>query len=96
MEFFGCAISDELLGEFMMESSHPIYELEIFPLVVAVQLRSHSFVDLLVVHYIDNDAACSALIRADGSTGLAKGLVGELVDYEYRCKFSLWFACSFA
>ena len=50
------------------------------------------FVDTLLVHYIDNDAACSALVRADGATGLARALVNQYVDYEYKCKFFPWFA----
>ena len=69
VEFFGCAVAGSLLDEFMAESNHPIYELEIFPVLVAAKLWSHLFVDSLVVHYIDNEAACSAMVRADGAPG---------------------------
>ena len=92
VEFFGCSVNEDLMEEFLLESSHPIYELELFPIVVAVRLWSQHFVDALLVHYIDNDAACSALVRADGATRLARALVNQYVDFEYKCKFFPWFA----
>ena len=37
-EFFGLAVPQTLLDQFMEESDHPIYELELLPVVVAIRL----------------------------------------------------------
>ena len=46
----------------------------------------------MVVHYLDNDAARSAFIRASASTSLGTTLVTDYVNFEYKCRFSPWFA----
>lgn len=40
ISYFGSYIPDTLLAEFLKNSRHPIYELEIFPLIVAVRAWS--------------------------------------------------------
>ena len=60
-------MSGPLLNDFLAESRHPIYELEIFPVVVAIRAWSKFIMGKLVVHYLDNDAARSAFIRASAS-----------------------------
>ena len=68
------------------------YELEILPLLVAVKIWSTNIVGKLVVHYLDNDAARSAYVRAHASTDLGAALIAEYVEFEYKCRFSPWFA----
>jgi hypothetical protein len=46
----------------------------------------------LVVHYLDNNAARSAFIRANASTPLGKILVADYTKFEFGCRFSPWFA----
>eukprot|EP00435_Cladocopium_sp_Y103_P059935 s673_g21.t1 len=72
VSFFGAALSESLLEEFLAESKHPIYELEIFPLIVAVRAWSKFLRDQLVVHYLDNDAARSSFVRADAGIDLGR------------------------
>ena len=76
----------------ILESKHPIYELEILPLVVAVKIWAKFIFKKLVVHYLDNDAARSAFIRANASTTLGSTLIAEYIHFEYKCRFSPWFA----
>eukprot|EP00435_Cladocopium_sp_Y103_P008352 s3129_g2.t1 len=75
VSFFGASLNRSLLDEFLSESKHPISELEIFPLVVAVRAWSHFLKDQLVV--LDNDAARSAFIRADAGTRLGCALIED-------------------
>ena len=82
VSFFGAYLPQPLLEEFLAKSNHPIYELEIFPHIVGK----------LVVHYLDNDAARSAFVRAHASTDLGAALIAEYVEFEYKCRFSPWFA----
>ena len=44
------------------------------------------------MHFLDNDAARSACIRADASTSIGQKIVETYVDLEYKCRFSPWFA----
>ena len=67
--------------------NHPIYELEILPLLVAVKIWSTYIVGKLVVHYLDNDAARSAFVRAHTSTDLGAVLIAEYVEFEYKFLF---------
>ena len=69
--------------------NHPIYELEILPLLVAVKIWSTYIVGKLVVHYLDNDAARSAFVRAHTSTDLGAVLIAEYVEFEYKFLFSM-------
>ena len=41
IEFFGLAVPQTLLDQFLEESDHPIYELELLPVIVAVGQRSY-------------------------------------------------------
>ena len=91
LEFFGLALPSSLLGQFLEFSEHPIYELELLPVLVAIKLwatllrRSH------VVFYSDNNAARSALVRADGATPAARGIVTEFVKFEKLLHWLTWF-----
>jgi hypothetical protein len=92
ISYFGSYMSGTLLNDFLAEARHPIYELEIFLVVVAIRAVSKFIVGKLVIHYLDNDAARSAFIRASASTSLGTALVADYVNFEYRCHFSPWFA----
>jgi hypothetical protein len=92
VSFFGAYLPPPLLEEFLAKSKHPIYELEIFPLLVAVKVWSTTVVGKLVVHYLDNDGARSAFVRAHASTDFGAALIAEYVEFEYKCRFSPWFA----
>ena len=43
------------------------------------------------VFYLDNNAAHSALVRADGATPAAAGLVNEFVKFEKLLYLLTWF-----
>ena len=92
VECFGLEIDDSLREEFLAKSQHPIYELEIFPVLVALRTWKKQLSNSQVVFYLDNDAARSALIRADGSTELSQVLIAELVKLEKDTGILPWFA----
>eukprot|EP00435_Cladocopium_sp_Y103_P039661 s4259_g10.t1 len=92
VSFFGAFLNETLTAEFLADSKHPIYELEIFPLIVAVRAWSNFLAGQLVVHYLDNDAARSSFVRGDAGTRLGRVLVENYLDQEYKCRFAPWFA----
>ena len=70
MACFGEALSEELKNQFVTESKHPIYELELFPVLISLALGGASLASSHTVCSLDNDAARSSLIRAAGATEL--------------------------
>ena len=92
VEHFGVALPVSLFDQFLSDSKHPIYELELLPVLVAIRVWSQFLLRAHVVFYLDNNAAHSALVRADGATTVASGLVSEFVRMEKLLKILPWFA----
>jgi hypothetical protein len=91
LEFFGLALPQSLLSQFLELSDHPIYELELLPTLVALRVWTEQLRGCHVVFYLDNTAAHSALVRADGATGIAMGITKEFVKYENVLGLLPWF-----
>ena len=78
-------------GSSLEFSEHPIYELELSPVLVAIKLWATLLYHSHVVFYSDNNAARSALVRADGATLAARGIVTEFVKFEKLLHWLTWF-----
>ena len=91
LEFFGLAVPSELMQQFLEFSEHPIYELELLPVLVAIKLWAQILCRSHAVFYLDNNAAHSALVRADGATPAAAGMVNEFVKFEKLLHLLPWF-----
>ena len=89
--FFGEAIPEAGISIFTQASAHPIYELEILPVVVGVACWKEFICNKQVVFYIDNSAAQAAFIGATGATDLASKLVDIYVQLECQSCFFPWF-----
>jgi hypothetical protein len=75
VSYFGPYISGSLLNVFPEEQRHTIFELETFPVVVALRAWS-KFVNVKTgILLFGQDAARSAFIRASASTSLSTTLV---------------------
>ena len=92
LECFGLKLPDSLTSEFEKDSKHPIYELEIFPILLALRVWQSHLLNAQIVFYLDNDAARSGMIRAEGSTRLAQSLISEFVKLEKQLRVFPWFA----
>ena len=90
VECFGVIRSDEIMAEFLAESSHPIYELEILPVLVALRLWWSKILGAPVVSNLDNDSARSVLIRGDRSTKVARAMVLQFLELEKKLRISPW------
>ena len=77
---FSCTMQIYTALHFMAQPVFPIYELEIFPVVVPIRAWSKFIMGKVVFHYLDNDAARSTFIRASASTSLSTTLVADYVD----------------
>lgn len=92
IECFGLELNDSLRQEFLEESKHPIYELELFPVLLALRVWQEKLIGSQIVFFLDNDAARSSLIRAEGATRLASAIVNQFVKLESTLKCYPWFA----
>ena len=90
--FFGEELPKTLTDQFTSESNHPIYELELFPVLISLALWSQHIGGAHVVCYLDNDAARSSLIRGAGATNLGQWLVDLIVELEQSAETVPWFA----
>ena len=91
VEMFGEYLPEDFMNSFLEYSDHPIYELEILPLVVALHLWSPVLLGSPVVFFLDNNAARSAFIRAVGATKPAQHLVDLFISREERLRILSWF-----
>eukprot|EP00438_Fugacium_kawagutii_P013576 Skav234780 [mRNA] locus=scaffold2396:605776:607581:- [translate_table: standard] len=91
VEYFGVHLPEALLQEFLANSKHPIYELEVFPLVVALRAWGSKIKGSRVIYYLDNDAARSAFVQGLGATPIAQSLVLDFLRKEKTYRTSGWF-----
>ena len=89
MERFGLKLPDSLTSKFEKDSKHPVYELEIFPILLALRVWQRHFLNAQIVFYLVNDAARSRMIRAEGSTRLTQSLISEFVKLEKQLRVFL-------
>ena len=71
-------------------SEQPIQELELLPALLAIKLWAGLLCRIHVVFYLDNNAAHGALVRADGATPPAMGIVNGFVKFEKLLHLLPW------
>ena len=89
--YFGEELEQTLLDKLLVDSQHPIYELEVLPPLLAISAWSHFISGSPVVFYLDNDAARSAYIQGVGATRFARVFTKNFVGLESRFRILSWF-----
>ena len=92
VHFFSSVVPSNSMSKLLKESGNPIYELEILPLVICLELWGDLVKDSPVVHYIDNDAAKSSMIKGYGATDVSNRLIQRYVELEEQLQLKVWFA----
>ena len=91
VQFVGEQVNASLLSDFELASNHPIYELEVLPVLVATAVWADLIKHSQVVYYIDNKAAKSAFIQGVGFTDVAKAITSHFHCLETRLGIFSWF-----
>ena len=91
IEFFGEAVPDTLVSELLEKSQHPIYELEVLPVILATSLWAPFIYGSQTVYYIDNEAARSAFVQGTGSTQATKCFINAFDNMETKLNILAWF-----
>ena len=90
--YFSERVPQAWMDWFLSETRHPIFELELLPVWVALcaweQLVQHS----QCIFYIDNEAAKGALINGATSTPFGKQMIQEFVAREMHLQVKVWFS----
>ena len=89
--YFGEELSRTLTEKLLVDSQHPIYELEVLPPLLAICAWSQYISGAPVIFYLDNDAARSAYVQGVGATRFAKLFTEKFVEYESRLRVLSWF-----
>ena len=91
IECFGEFLDERLVDELLQDSDHPIYELEVLPILLATSAWREYIKGSPVVFYIDNDAARSAYIQGVGATAMSKLFTDIFVRLENQLRLLSWF-----
>ena len=89
---FGDQVPEELRRMLYLESKHPIYEVELLPLLVCACLWGDHLAKSQVVFYLDNDAARSGLIKGAGATNIATAIIDGFCLKEAELQLKTWFS----
>ena len=89
--YFGEELEQTLTEKLLVDSQHPIYELEVLPPLLAISAWRHFISGAPVVFYLDNDAARSAYVQGVGATKFAKLFTEKFVELESRLRVLSWF-----
>ena len=92
VEYFSEKLPDSLMDLFLQDSNHPIFELELLPVLAAVLLWAKYVQNSQCVFYLDNEAAKGALIHGATSTEKGMRIIEKFVLEEMRCQIKVWFA----
>ena len=88
---FGSVLPADFSQQFYRESQHPIYEVELLPLLIALVLWGSIFEKCQVVFYIDNDSARAGLIKGAGATSMADAIIECFCAKESTLQLKAWF-----
>ena len=78
-------------GPLLVASNHPIYELEILPVLLAATIWGPYLANSLVVVFLDNEAARSAYIQGTAATVAGRTLLKQFTAMEAEHNFFPWF-----
>ena len=87
-EFFGEWVHKQVVDQLLIFSDHPIYELEILPVLLAATVWGHYIANSLVVVFLDNEAARSAYIQGTAATDAGRTFLKQFTAIEAEHNFS--------
>lgn len=90
--FFSGIVSDSIMEILCKDSKHPIYELELLPLLIAFQVWAPGFENQQCVFYVDNEGAQNAMIKGASGTEMGARILSYCVRKELERQVRVWFA----
>ena len=91
LRFFSDCICDADLEVLLRESSHPIYEVELFAVMLALASWEDLLFDSYSVVFVDNEAAQSALIVGRSGTECGRLILQRILESEHCTACRPWY-----
>ena len=92
VSFFSEQVPEQWMDMFMAESKHPVFELELLPVTVALHVWDAELKYCQGVFSLDNEAAKGALIAGSTPSSNGSWLVRSFTIREMQCQLKVWFA----
>ena len=92
VEFFGNLVPDYIMSAFLSEAKHPIFELELLPVLVALCIWKEYLHCCQCVFFLDNEAAKGALIHGATKTVFGEKIISAFVNLEMQQQVKVWFS----
>ena len=92
IEFFGSLVPDYIMNAFLSEAKHPIFELELLPVLVALCTWKKYLNCCQCVFFLDNEAAKGALIHGATKTLFGEKIISAFVNFEMQQQVKVWFS----
>ena len=89
---FGSVAPQWVMDQLLVHSRHPIHELEMIPVLLAIRLWERFIRGAQVVHYIDNESVRLALLKSSGETLVARQIAHQIMSAEYSLQTKAWYA----
>ena len=89
--FYSGQVHHSDLQRFLEDSHHPIYEIELYAVVMAFRIWGDLLRNSYSVVYLDNEAAQAALISGTSGTGSGRRLLGIEAQLEGEIMCRPWF-----
>ena len=92
LKHFGGDAPPAVMHKLLKNSKHPIHELELIPVLVALKVWENFLKGCQVVHYIDNESVRLALLRGSGETEVARCVMSQVMNAEFFLGTKSWYA----
>ena len=89
---FSEKVPSYIMEELRQHSSHPIFELEILPVLCSVFTWSAYLTSKQCVFYLDNEAAQGALVKGSSETSYAASMLRLFTEFEMNLQIKTWIA----
>ena len=89
--FFGEQVPESVMNHLFSFSENPIYELELAPLLLSLQLWGERMKGSQVVFYLDNEGARHSMIRLFAEHPFADSIVQRFLRLEQQFQLRIWF-----
>jgi hypothetical protein len=92
VEFISERVPDSWMAKFLSISTHPIFELELLPVWIALDEWEGHLSGAQCVFYLDNEAAKASLVNGASMQDNGAEIIQAFVYSERRIQVKVWFA----
>ncbi|CAE7231137.1 unnamed protein product [Symbiodinium sp. CCMP2592] len=90
--YFTGEVSREAMHHLLATSTHPIYELELLPVLIAMHVWGKLSSHQQTVYYLDNEPARIGMIKGAGGTAIADLIISKATALECELGQHAWYA----